>query len=244
QELLRTDRRILDVALDYQFNNPETFSRAFRRVFGMPPSQWQKQGRADRRLIMPRLTRAHLAHITRGACRPPVLQERAAFHVAGIMTLVRDDPAVVAHAWNLLAHELANAPHAGAPTVYYGITYYPDDWESRGVLYLAAGEIPAPHTASPALVVKTIPALKYARFIHQGPPSDLPLTLDYIYHTWLPKSEQRLARPLVIECWRHHASGGVFGHAVFGHAAFGHTAFGHAASECGTSEHGVYIPIE
>ncbi|MFC1976406.1 GyrI-like domain-containing protein, partial [Chloroflexota bacterium] len=49
------------------------------------------------------------------------------------------------------------------------------------------------------LVEKTVPPLKYARFIHKGPDQDRHLTLDYIYHTWLPKSGHSLSPPLAIE---------------------------------------------
>lgn len=48
-------------------------------------------------------------------------------------------------------------------------------------------------------MIKTIPSQRYARFIHQGPPQELQLTLDYIFHTGLPQSGQNLSQPLVIE---------------------------------------------
>jgi len=194
--LLQTDEKIIEIAFDYQFNSPETYSRAFKRVFGVPPSQWRKQGRIDRRRLMPRLTRAHLGHIGKGAYLRPVLEERSAFQVAGVMTLVRDDPTVIAGLWELLAQELEEAVKPGN---YYGIAWYPEGWERRGFLYLAAVEVPGPDIANTALVVKTIPALRYARFIHKGPTRDLPLTLDYVYHTWLIKSGERLSHPLVVE---------------------------------------------
>ncbi len=197
--LVQTDKKIIDIALDYQFNNPETFSRAFKRVFGVQPSYLRRQGRIDGRHLMPRLTFAHLNHISRGTYPKPVLKEKDAFQVAGVMTLVRDDQTVISELWDLLAQELGRHENTAKPGDYYGIAWYPEDWESRGVLYTAAIEIQGLDVANPALVVKVIPALKYARFIHKGPTRDLPLTLDYIYHTWLPKSGNSLSCPLVVE---------------------------------------------
>ena len=42
QDLLASERRIIDVALDYQFSTPETFSRAFKRLFGIQASLGQQ----------------------------------------------------------------------------------------------------------------------------------------------------------------------------------------------------------
>ena len=199
QELLNSDKKIIDIALDYQFNSPETFSRAFKRVFGKQPSQLRKQGSIDRRRLMPRLTLAHIQHINKGAYLKPVLEEKDAFQVAGVMTLVRDDQTVIPELWELFARELGSCEIAAKPESFYGIAYYPEDWENRGFLYMAAVEIRGLDIANPALVVKTIPSLRYARFIHKGPTTELQLTLDYGYHTWLPKSGESLSYPLVIE---------------------------------------------
>jgi AraC family transcriptional regulator len=51
----------------------------------------------------------------------------------------------------------------------------------------------------PTLVGKTIPPLKYARFIHKGPSKDVGMTLEYVYQTWLPKSGHSTAAPFQIE---------------------------------------------
>jgi AraC family transcriptional regulator len=45
--LVESDVRVLEIALDYGFNNPETFSRAFKRVFGMKPHTWRLRGVLD-----------------------------------------------------------------------------------------------------------------------------------------------------------------------------------------------------
>ena len=199
QELLQTDKKIIEIALDYQFNSPETFSRAFKRMFEMQPSQLRKQGSVDSRQLMPRLTFAHIKHIGKGAYLKPVLEEKDAFQVAGVMTLVRDDQGGISELWELLAQELESSETAVELGDYYGIACHPEGWENRGFLYMAAVEIQGLDISNTALVVKTIPALKYARFIHKGLTRGLQLTLDYIYHTWLPKSGESLSYPLVVE---------------------------------------------
>ena len=35
RELVETDKKITDIGFDHQFNSPETFSRAFKRMFDM-----------------------------------------------------------------------------------------------------------------------------------------------------------------------------------------------------------------
>jgi DNA gyrase inhibitor GyrI len=59
-------------------------------------------------------------------------------------------------------------------------------------------------TAHTPLLEKTLPAGSYARFVHKGPRSDLPLTVDYGFHTWLPRSGRSLVQPLVVEHYRQH----------------------------------------
>ena len=44
RELVSGDRSILELALDYRFESPEGFSRAFRRCFGTAPSEARKAG--------------------------------------------------------------------------------------------------------------------------------------------------------------------------------------------------------
>ncbi len=198
RELVESDKKIIEIALDYQFNSPETYSRAFKRMFGIQPYRWKKRARLDGRSLMPRFTPRHIKHINKGDYLRPVLQERGVLHVAGVMTLIKDDQAVLAQLWQVLSQKVGEL-EAREPRNYYGIAWYPQDWETRGFFYMTALEVESPRAASPALAVKTIPALKYTRFIHKGPRRDLELTLDYVYQTWLPKSGESLAYPLEIE---------------------------------------------
>ena len=187
RDLLQTDRKIIEITFDYQFNNPETFARAFKRVLGMQPNQWRKQGRLERRLIMPRLTLAHLHHIAQGPYLQPMLIDRAELQLTGLMTLVQDDPAVIETLWQWFAHAigLGNDPTRGD---LYGILQYAEQDGPSGYFYLLG--VPMGDDASLAAtgVTKTLLAQQCARFIHKGLRRDLPLTLDYIHHTWLPQA--------------------------------------------------------
>lgn len=199
RELIVSDKKIIDIALDHQFHNPETFSRAFKRMFRIQPNQFRKNSSIDRRFFMSRLTHAHIKHINKGKYLQPVLEEKDSFKVAGLMTLVKGDRDSLSQLWEIFFQEAQVIKNLVQPEQYYGITCYPKDWESKGYFYIAALEIESPERLNPTLVEKTIPALKYAKFIHKGRYEDLHLTLDYIYQTWLPKSSMSLACPLEIE---------------------------------------------
>ncbi|WP_180953526.1 AraC family transcriptional regulator [Bacillus sp. T33-2] len=45
QDLAHSDKKIIDVALKYGYETPESFSKAFRKLHGFPPSQVRGQGR-------------------------------------------------------------------------------------------------------------------------------------------------------------------------------------------------------
>jgi len=199
RELLAGDKLILDVALDYQFNNPETFSRAFKRMFATQPSQLRRQGWIDTRWLMPRLTRAYLEHINQGGTLKPELVEKGAFQVAGVMTLVQEDRSVIGELWRLFARQLADRGEQAGWGDYYGLICYPEAWRGEGALYMAAVEIATPDVVDLTWTIKTVPACRYARFTHHGPWRALSRTWDYVYHTWLPKSGERMAYPLALE---------------------------------------------
>jgi AraC family transcriptional regulator len=201
----------IDVALDYCFNSPETFSRAFRRVYDLSPRQARAAGRLDPWRRMPRLTRAHLEHLHKGAYLKPALVERGATRVAGVITVVpalggdharrgeRAERGPEGALWAWLEEELTAGRERPIPGDRYGIGTYVVGWERRGYPYMAGVELPPDESVPLGLATQLLPAGEWARFVHKGPTRELDLTLDYIIHTWLPRSGHTLARPLVVE---------------------------------------------
>lgn len=43
QDMLRTDRTLTDIAMQYGYNSPEVFSRAFKRLWGVSPSEFKSK---------------------------------------------------------------------------------------------------------------------------------------------------------------------------------------------------------
>jgi len=200
RDLMQTDRKIIEIAFDYQFNNPETFARAFKRVFGMQPNQWRKQGCLDRRLIMPRLTLAHLQHMSQGPYLRPVLIERPELHLAGLMTLVQEDLTVIDTLWGWFNHSIGSRGNP-ADVDLYGVLQYPGP-ETSGCFHLLGVPLTEALTPDPLWIGKTLPMQSCARFIHKGLRRDLPLTLDYIYHIWLPQANLTLVSPIILLHYR------------------------------------------
>jgi AraC family transcriptional regulator len=195
EELVASDRLIIDIALDYQFSNPETYTRATRRLFGVTPSDLRAAGTLPFRSRMPPLTESHLVHRNERTIKPEIVTLPAR-SLLGLQSLTYGDPSVEQALWSLVRRHVEGSPH-------WAMVRQPPAWASgetdgatdEGTLITAGtvvegnGEIPAP------LVMTRIPGGAYARCAHDGPAVELPLLLDYVYHTWLPKVKRRPAGP-------------------------------------------------
>ncbi len=201
RELIESGKRIIDIALAYQFNNPETYSRAFRSMFGAPPNQVRKNKSLSNLIFKSRITLEYIQHINQGDYLKPKFVERSAIHLVGMASLVKDQAEVRAELQEKLGYEVESIAHRLQPERYYGVSFFPQTWEMEGFFYLAGVEVASLEAIPPVLVGKTIPPLKYVRFIHKGPAKDVGMTFDYIYQTWLPKSGNTLAAPLEIESY-------------------------------------------
>jgi AraC family transcriptional regulator len=186
---------MLDISLDFGFKNYETFSRAFKRMFALTPSQWQTRSEIPHRLLMPSLTRVYLEHLNGDDFPPLDVVERGETNLAGLMIRDGED---VPGLWQHLRRTLEGIRLAGDVNRRYGVRLLSTQPNGPS-FFLIGAAIESPETIHPTLVVQTLPAGKYLRFIHHGPAPALFLTLDYVYHTWLPNADLRPAYPLVIE---------------------------------------------
>jgi AraC-like DNA-binding protein len=74
EAVLHSDQRIIDIALDYQFDSHEGFTRAFGRMYGCAPSEARQQGDVPALCRLPRLTAAHLDQLAAHDGLTPTLE--------------------------------------------------------------------------------------------------------------------------------------------------------------------------
>jgi AraC family transcriptional regulator len=199
RELLTTRKKIITIALDYQFNNPETYSRAFRRMFGVLPNQLRKDKRVGTLIFKSRMTFEQLLHINKGDYLVPVLVEKPALCFAGIATTIVSGNEQKMELQKRFLAILDRLPDGMRTEHYYGISIYPRDLNTDGFFYMNAVEVERLDDLHPLLVAKPIPPLAYARFTHKGLYRDIGLSSDYIYQTWLPRSGYELSMPIELE---------------------------------------------
>lgn len=195
QELTQTKRRITDIAADYQFQNLETYSRAFRRMFNMQPSQCRAQKSLDPRFLLRPRTLAHLQNISQGDFLHPDLSPHPRRSLAGWMTRLTN-PEQTHELLSILRAAMPNAP------AWYGVNLYPQDWTKTGAFYLAAVETPTTDALLPTFVRYNLPGGIYATFKHPSDPANLPITRDYACQTWLPRTGKAIHSHFDLEIHR------------------------------------------
>jgi len=208
--LLQSKRRVIDIALDFQFNSHETFTRAFGRIFGLPPSEWRQQGFAVARLLMPALDREYLEYLNDPAFEPPKMVGLDEIILAGLMTPITADPEVIPSLWQNLRGALRGRSenlgqpgnpgrqHPQEPRDFWGIRM-PPQMPGGSTFYLAALKIPSLDSAPAPFVAKILPAGDYLCLLQPDSKIDLDLGLTYLVHTFVPKAGLCLGEPLEIE---------------------------------------------
>ena len=106
--LLESDARIIDIAAEAQFNNPETYSRAFRRMFGVLPSE-ARQGKALGGRIRCAITLDYIRHINKGHYLTPQYVERKAVHLVG-MAAWATNKGIADALWDRFEREMPSIP--------------------------------------------------------------------------------------------------------------------------------------
>jgi AraC family transcriptional regulator len=187
RDLLDTERRVIDIALDYQFNNHETFTRAFGRIFGMSPSRWREQGFADHRVLMPALNLDDLEFISAPGFEMPKLVRLDEIILAGLMTPVSSEPEKISSLWQYLRGVLQVTSFNLGSRDFWGLSMQPQIPEGIS-FYLAAVKISSQESAPSTFVIKKIPAGDYVRLTQPSPMTKSELGFSYLYHTFLPKA--------------------------------------------------------
>lgn len=196
-----SERSLIDISLDYNFNNYETFTRAFKRILNTTPSCIRnKRTEMKLLLLLPRLYEQDLLKSMPDRDLFPQLVDFGEIILQGPLVNVSNDFSVISNAWHLLFSKIDTLSNRMIPEQYFQLGYWPDDYESNGLSIKCACQLnPIDVDNNQEFPIHILPPIRYLKFIHKGRSCDIPSTYKYIYGIWLPKSEYRLSIPFELE---------------------------------------------
>ncbi len=83
RELVETERNIIDIALDFQFQSQESFSRAFKAQFEITPHQYRKEGSVNVHLKAQSLTPTAISFLSNRISKEPEIITRDTIPLLG-----------------------------------------------------------------------------------------------------------------------------------------------------------------
>ncbi|MBN1326803.1 MAG: helix-turn-helix domain-containing protein [Candidatus Cloacimonetes bacterium] len=173
KELLETKKNISRIAFEYEFNSPETFSRAFRRILGMLPQQWKKTfPDIPENKLLPVFSKDFLNYINQDNFTKPNIIEMPEMKLFGFMG---NDQKNILKQFDQMPDYLVS-------------------WQSktRQQKFCFAGF----DHQEPDFVSKILPAGKWLSFQHPDLGKNLDHAMNYIHHVWLINSSTKLLSDL------------------------------------------------
>jgi AraC family transcriptional regulator len=198
-EILASKQKITTIAMNYQFNDSETFCRAFKRTFGINPTELRRCVVTTQLPFLNAINLKTIYHRDKIKAAEPELVELAAIHLIGLTVFEKGHPKLITELWAQFPHDLSSIKNRLIPEKFYQVTFWPNRYDLNGYFLMCSVAVADLQNINVNLVGKEIPSAKYLRFIHRGCSSQVGLTYQYIYETWLPKSDYRLSLPYNLE---------------------------------------------
>jgi AraC family transcriptional regulator len=183
QELAASDKKVIDIALKYGYETPESFARAFMRFHGVTPSQAKMEGsglKSFNRLIV-KLT------LEGGTVMDYRIIGRDSFRILAMTKRFKTE-----RSFNDLPQFWTEYYAKGYDTIVHATlgVCEPEKPDSDYFKY-GIGRVYAEGSAIPeGFEIMTIPANTWAVFRCVGPmPNAMQTVLQRIYSEWLPQAE-------------------------------------------------------
>lgn len=202
QALLETEQTILAIAIAYQYESQEAFSRSFKAAYGMMPGEFRRRGIRPYMILKRHLTGAMLEHrVMQSALQPDIRHLAHPITVVGTTgtTCLRDNqiPAIWAE-FQRRYDEISYAVTGAA----YGISIHQprlamhEFTADTEYVEITGCEVAPPVMVPDGMVSYTIEPGWYAVFVNKGPATTILYTYQYILGTWLTHTPyERDSRP-------------------------------------------------
>lgn len=205
-ELLKTDKNIVDIALEYGFGYEQSYIRAFKQMFQMTPAHCRKMH--CELPVVERIDTAHWYEVNQGLVLTPRLSMLPEFYLAGIEQEIIHDHNFYHQDTNRMVKELEQIylpkiENKVSESVYYGLVQY--HGKPGGRLYAACVEVDRPGKDEAPVKNYTIPMNNYAVFKYVGMHSPYEITFRLVLslyekiNEWKEETSYIQAAPFHIE---------------------------------------------
>jgi len=199
--LLETDDKVVDIAFAHAFESHEVFIRAFKRAFKLTPSEFRKNRSANFLFNKkPKITSDYLSHLYKGITMQPEIKTIKTTNLVGLLGQIKpiidnyeNNQKVVSELWREFELNFRKLPDS-SPTQKFGLlTGSKVDGQNQDIEYCAGIELESNDKLPAGFVARSIPGGEYAEFIHrhQASINNINHTFNYIYGSWLPKSDRK-----------------------------------------------------
>ncbi|ENJ9655498.1 AraC family transcriptional regulator [Clostridium botulinum] len=193
QDLIYTDKKIIDIALDFQFKSPEAFARAFKKIYDTSPTEYRKNRIDVLKGNKKYIDNERLKHILNNITIQPVIKVIPEVKVIGIKGKTTLKNNLLPALWNAFNKSSSKIINKAEPLKYYGICENdrPNNQFGENVTYseIVGIEVTSFDYIPEGMIAKVIPQGKYVVFTHKGSIYKLQETYEYIWGTWIPFSK-------------------------------------------------------
>lgn len=199
EELLSSDEKVIDLAIKYGYDSPDSFTKAFTRFHGITPTDVRRGG-----AVLKSFAPLHIKLSLEGGCVMEYrIEEKPAFKVMGISRDFSYENANVEipKFWDEAFIQASERPVMGM----YGVCF-DEEMGGNQFRYMIADDLDAEQAERKHLEVQEIKAHVWAVFPCRGA---MPLPLQEvnrrIFSEWLPASSYEIAEGYNIEYYSNPA---------------------------------------
>lgn len=212
-EDIKTGEKITDIAFKYGFKSLETFIRAFKSIYNLTPTEYQKSDILLAHFYKPDLSiKYHLVDMGVPFIASGIMLEMNVKHIERDMNLVgvlekciwepagQDNPGM---AWTKLFSLKESIKKQSSPSVNCGISFPSEDGD--GFNYLAAVQVDEFDDINSESFKYTVPSGLYivctfsAESFFDLTNEALDKAFSYLLHTWLPNSCYEMTSTFALE---------------------------------------------
>ena len=196
--LVETDTPIYQIALEAMFDSQESFTRAFKKMYGFTPGKMRSEKMSTTIRTDKTFSYDLLEHLNEGITMEPTYKERKHELAIGMGGSFGDDAfEEIALLWNRFNERVGEIENTISGYSFGVCLESHPQFNMRDAdnfVYFAAMPVSSVEKIPQGMHVVEIPESKYAVFTHSGPINKITHTVKYIWGTWVPKNSEILKK--------------------------------------------------